>query len=180
MSETADWVTVAIVLRAHGLGGALVLKPLTRTPDEFLDAPLEEVRARLRGRLGPSLKVTRLSIHKGQPLIYFEGYEDRTQAETLVGYELVIPESERWDLEDGQFYFDELEGLAVVEEGTGRSFGPVRRVQEGGGHDYLVIAHPDKPGQELLVPFIQPDCVRSVDLEAGQVVVALPEGLLDL
>jgi 16S rRNA processing protein RimM len=180
MTDQTQWVTVAIILRPHGLGGALVLKPLTRNPDDLLDASLDTLHLRLRGKVGKSLEVERFSVHKGQPLVWFKGIEDRTAAEAYIGYELVIPESDRWELEDGQYYFDELEGLQVFTESDDQPLGPVLRIHEGAAHDYLVIAHPNKPGQEVLVPFVQPDCVRSIDLDAGRIVVRLPDGLLDL
>ncbi|MBI1293105.1 16S rRNA processing protein RimM [bacterium] len=180
MSDATEWVAVAIILRPHALGGALVLKPLTRTPEEFVEAPLETVYPRLRGRVGGPLTIERLSIHKGLPLVWFSELEDRTAAEALVGQELVIPEDELWDLEEGQFYHDELAGLTVVDAVSGREYGPVLSIADGTAHDFIVIAHPDKPGAKLMIPFVQGVIVMSIDLDARRISVTLPDGLLDL
>lgn len=180
MKPTESWVAVAVVIRPHGLRGALMLKALTRTQEELLEAPLEVVHLRQRGRILQTLTLTRLGLHKGLPMAYFEGVADRTAAEQLVGCELVIPEDERWDLEEGQFYHDELIGIAVVERSTGRSLGTVLRVMDGPAHDYLVFPHPDGSGREVLLPFVHDVFVLLIDMEERRVEVALPEGLLEL
>jgi 16S rRNA processing protein RimM len=180
MSERQEWVAVAIIIRPHALAGALVLKPLTRTPEEFVEAPLETVYPRLRGKVGAPLTIERLGLHKGLPLVYFAGVKDRNAAEALLGQELVIPEDERWELEEGQFYHDELVGVAVEDEASGTVLGAVLRIQDGPAHDFIVITHPAKPGSELLIPFVQDVIVRSIDLDARRILVTLPDGLLDL
>ena len=62
------------------------------------------------------------------------------------------------------YYVFQLVGLAVEEEG-GRALGRVRDVLPGPANDALEL------DSGLLLPMIE-DCVRSVDLERGQVLVA--------
>jgi 16S rRNA processing protein RimM len=180
MSDNDSWVALAYVLRPHGLGGALILKPLTRTPDEFIEAPIERVHVRLRGRIIEALTITEMGLHKGLPLVHFAEIPDRTAAEALCGTQLVIREEDRWELEEGQFYHDELVGLEVTDLQSGRLLGKVLRVMDGAAHDFLVLQHPDFPSRELLVPFINGLTIEAVDLEARTVRARLPEGLLEL
>lgn len=178
-----SWVAVALVARPHALRGAVLLKTLVGTPEEFAEAPLERVFLRRRGLVEEQpLKIARMAIHKGMPYVFFDGVTDRNAAERLLGAELVIPREELWepaeDDEDG-YRAEELEGLDLVDEQTGTSFGPVLRWQEGAAHDYLVFENPRRPGTEVLLPFVD-EFVKTIDPEARRATVRLPEGLLDL
>lgn len=183
MTESDPWIAIAIVARPHALRGAVLLKVLTRTPEELAEAPLKRVFLRRRGQIQePPLTIARMAIHKGMPYVFFEGINDRNAAEKLLGAEVVIPREEMWvsqeEEEDG-YAAQELEGLALVEAVTGRSFGPVIRWQEGAAHDYLVFENPNRPGTEVLLPFVD-EFVGDIDLEARRVEVRVPEGLFDL
>ncbi len=177
MSDLAGWVAVGVVLRPHGLRGAVLVKPLTRTTEEFLEAPLDRVHLRRAGTDMGAFRIAGRSLHKGLPMVTFAGVANRTASEQLKGAEIVIPEEERWDPGEGSFYFDELEGLALVEEG--REIGRVLRVEEGTAHDFLVFRHPRHPRREVLLPF-RPEFVLSVARDEGRIDIRLPEGLLDL
>ena len=179
MSESDSWVAVAVVLRPHALGGGLMLKPLTRTVEEFLDAELTRVFVRRRAQVGRELKIASQSAHKNAVLAYFEGVDDRNGSEDLVGAELVIPENERWELPPGEFYTDQLVGLSIVDSPTGRDLGKLLRTQEGGAHDFFVFQNPDQPKKEMMLPNI-PQFIEKIDLEGGRILVRLPEGLLEL
>lgn len=180
-SDPDRWAAVAIVLKPHGLRGAVYLRPLTRTVEDFLGAPLKRVFPRRRQReMLPPLVIEEMSLHRGSDVLcYFEGVHDRTAAEQLHGLELLIPIEERWAPPEGKYYFDDLKGLAAEEDGSGRSLGAVLRAEEGAAHDYLVLAHPTHPGREVLIPLI-PQFVPVVDVPGRRAVVRIPEGLLDL
>lgn len=179
MSNNEGWIAIALVARPHALRGAVLLKALTRTPDELLDAPVEAVYFRHRGNIQGPFRIEEMAMHKGMPYVFFEGIEDRTTAEQYIGHEVVIPAAERWELEEGRFYYDDLQGLAAEEEGTGRPLGPVLRVEDGAAHDYLILNHPQREGRPLMIP-MTPQFVPHVDLEQGRIRVIIPEGLLDI
>ncbi len=178
--ESPDpWVLVAVGLRPHGIRGAMILKPMTRTAGEFCEAPLERVVPRRRGKFLPPLRILHRQVHKDSVMVQFEGVETRGQAEELRGIEFLIPEEERWDLPPGVYYHDQLTGLLLLDDRTGEQLGTVTRVAEGVACDYLAFANPADPRKEVLLPAREPFLVE-VDLEAGRARVALPEGLLDL
>ena len=66
--------------------------------------------------------------------------------------------------EEDEYYAFELLGLPVVEE-NGRELGSVKAVTTGIANDVLEL------DTGVLLPMIE-DCVRSVDLTAGRIVVA--------
>jgi len=177
--DSEDWVTIAYVARPHALRGAVLLKGLTRYPHDLLDVPLSEVTLR-RGRdLRSPMTITSLAPQGDLLLARFEGIEDRNAAEGLVGWEVVIPSEERWELEDGAYYVDDLVGLEAIESATGKSLGMVIAIREGNAHDYLALPHPTRKGKEVLLPFIA-QFVGDVDTRNRKIGVVIPDGLFDL
>ncbi len=104
-------------------------------------------------------------------LIRFEGVSSREAAESLRGQLLTVDREERRDLGAGEFWPEQLEGLAAVTP-AGELLGTVERVEFGPGQDRLVVATPD--GEEVLVPFVS-EVVG--DPEDGRIVIDAPEGL---
>ena len=84
-------------------------------------------------------------------------------------------------LDDGEVYLHDLIGLAVFEVGEDEQpheapLGTVRDVLEGGAQLLFAVAR--KGESDVLVPDV-PEIVRAIDLDAGYILVALPDGLLD-
>lgn len=105
--------------------------------------------------------------HSGKSLVAtFPGVEDRDVAESLRGTEILVPRSALPPPGPEEFYWVDLEGLRVVNI-EGVDFGTVSHLFSTGSNDVLV-ARGDK---DRLVPFVQPDFVRSVDFDAGLVTV---------
>jgi 16S rRNA processing protein RimM len=93
----------------------------------------------------------------------------RDDAERVAGLELAVPRSSLPEPPAGQYYWQDLVGLEVVnlEE---RPLGRVRELLDAGVHDVLVIERPE-PGHDHLVPFVHERFVHAVDLDAGRIVV---------
>ena len=94
------------------------------------------------------------------------GIEDKDAADALRGTEVLVPRSALPPPAEGEFYWVDLEGLRVVNvEGT--DFGIVSHLFSTGANDVLVA----QGERERMIPFVQPDYIRSVDFEAGVVTV---------
>ena len=94
------------------------------------------------------------------------GIEDKDAADALRGTEVLVPRSALPPPAEGEFYWVDLEGLRVVNvEGT--DFGIVSHLFASGANDVLVA----QGERERMIPFVQPDYIRSVDFEAGVVTV---------
>ena len=83
---------------------------------------------------------------------------------------------ERVPLEEDCYWIDDLLGLRVVEQDTGRDLGRLENVISTGSNDVYGVRTPD--GALKMLPAIA-DVVRKVDLEAGTMTVVLLEGLWD-
>ncbi len=94
------------------------------------------------------------------------GIEDRDAADALRGAEVWVPRAALPPPGEGEYYWVDLEGLRVVNlEGAG--FGVVSHLFSTGANDVIVV----EGERERMIPFLQPDVVRSVDFDAGVVTV---------
>jgi 16S rRNA processing protein RimM len=125
---------------------------------------------------GP-LTVEHTRWHSGRLLVRFAGVPDRTAAEALRGTLLVADSSTSVSpADDDEFWDHDLVGLRVT-AADGTALGEVTDVLHPPGPPLLTVRRPG--GAELLVPFVR-DIVPTVDLAGGRIVVALPDGLLEL
>lgn len=94
------------------------------------------------------------------------GIADRDAADALRGTEVLVPRSALPPLAPGEYYWVDLEGLRVVNL-EGDDFGRVDHLFDTGANVVLVT----QGDRERMIPFVQPDFVRTVDLVAGVVTV---------
>jgi 16S rRNA processing protein RimM len=109
-------------------------------------------------------------------VLKFAGYDTIESANALVGYEFGLPEAERVQLSQDEFYDWELEGCSV-ENKPGSIIGRVREVMRTGGVELLVVE--DEAGRETLIPMAQ-SIVVEIDISRKKILIDPPEGLLDL
>lgn len=101
----------------------------------------------------------------------FPGVEDRDAADALRGTEVWVPRAVLPPPQPGEYYWVDLEGLRVVNL-EGADFGTVSHLFATGANDVLVArGGASGEGRERMIPFLEPDYIRSVDFEAGVVTV---------
>ena len=104
-------------------------------------------------------------------LARLDGYEDRNQVEELKGCRILVEPAQIPRLQDGEYYWSDLIGLAV-ESLQGEPLGVVASMLETGADDVMVLSG----DRERLIPFVIDDIVREVDLAKRRLVVDwLPE-----
>ena len=122
------------------------------------------------------LEVEDLWPHKGLLVLKFAGVDSMSDAETLVGCELQVPRSQRSELQAGWNYVSDLVGCSVLD--YGREVGRIEDVQFGAGEAPLLIVR-DAAAGLLEIPFAEA-YLDSVDVERKQVLMKLPEGMLEV
>ncbi|MEC9368941.1 MAG: ribosome maturation factor RimM [Pseudomonadota bacterium] len=156
---------------AHGIKGELRIATYTGEPEALGSyGPLEDAAGARRFefaslRAGPKGAIARL-----------KGVDDRSGAEALAGTELYVERARLPEPEAGDFYIADLIGLVAV-SAEGSALGQVVSVQNFGAGNLLEI-RPSLGGETVLVPFTN-DIVPEVDLEAGWLLLAPPEGLFE-
>ena len=139
-------------------------------PERF--RPGSELTAVLPSGERRPVKVIGSRPFQSRLLIRFDGFVDRTGAETLHGADLEVPRSAVKPLKDGRHYRFELVGLAVRTP-RGEELGQLTDVFSTGSNDVYVI---DGPRGEILLPAL-PEVIVSADVAGGVLVVEPPRGL---
>lgn len=107
---------------------------------------------------------------KGQ-VAHIAGVDDRTLAESFRGLEIWAPEDALPALEEGDYYWRQLEGLQVwcLENNDRVLLGTVDYLIETGANDVLVVkaCQGSVDRRERLIPYLPGDTVARVDLDAG-------------
>jgi len=159
--EEADFVTIGVILRPHGIRGEVVVEPLTDNDERY--RTLEDVRVVRSNGTSRTLRVSSLFPHKSRLVIQFDGVTDIDQAETLRNAELRVPLSALPVLPAGSYYHHELKGLDVIDE-TDRSIGKVSEIWDTGATPVLIIH--DAAKRETLFPLVD-QFVVEVDVKRG-------------
>ncbi|MDQ7857486.1 MAG: ribosome maturation factor RimM [Armatimonadota bacterium] len=162
-------VTIGRIAAPHGVRGEVRVRPETDFPERF--AGLRRAFLVRGGRAEP-VTIRGARRHGEAVLLTLDGVGDRATADALRGAALAVARDALVPLGPDAFYVFEIVGLRVRAE-DGRALGVVAEVMRGRAHDVYVVRG---PAGEVLVPAVRA-VVRRVDREAGELIVALPDGL---
>jgi 16S rRNA processing protein RimM len=152
------FVTLGYVSGVHGLKGWVKVYSYTDPRDAILDYQ--------PWRLGPPGKAGKdVCIDSGQPhgktlIAALPGVSTPEQARALVGHEIRVAREALPAAGPGHWYWSDLVGLSVVNL-DGTRLGTVKNLIETGANDVMVL----EGERERLIPFVNEQVVRSVDLE---------------
>ncbi|BBZ48699.1 ribosome maturation factor RimM [Mycobacterium heidelbergense] len=169
-------LTVGRVVKAHGIGGEVVVEIRTDDPAARF-APGNTLRAK-NSRSGEerSFVVDQAREHGGRLLLRLAGVNDRESADALRGSLFVVDSDDLPPIDEPDTYYDhQLEGLRVRTT-TGCDIGVVAEVLHTAAGELLAVR---RDSSEVLVPFVGA-IVTSVSLDEGLIEIDPPDGLLDL
>lgn len=161
------------IIKPHGIRGEVCI-------DSYVDSPsllLGNVFLQQGGQAPRPLVMLKARPHQGRILGIFEEVVDRNAAEEIRGADLLIDRNRLPELNEGEFYLQDILGLEVVLQSSGKSVGHIVDVDLSSGQEIWVIE--SSAGAEILFPAV-PEFVNAIDLEHGQIAVSPPEGLLEL
>ncbi|MCO6450339.1 MAG: 16S rRNA processing protein RimM [Caldilineales bacterium] len=164
-SET--YIAIGRILAPHGVRGEIKVESMTDFPARFAVGSNLLVEGESRSRA-----VIQSRPHKEALLLRLAGIDNRTQAELLRDRHLLLPRHEATPLPAGEYYSDEIEGLAVITM-DGRPLGNLVEVLWTAANEVYVV---DGDYGEILVPATS-EVVQEVDLGRGIMVVKLLPGL---
>ena len=177
MAESNEWLSVGKIVGVQGLQGELRVNPASDFPERFTTPGPRWLRSRQEG------EPTEIQLKKGRQLpgkslfvVRFEGINNRSAAEALVGQELLVNADDRPELEEGEFHLLDLVGLEARLTADGPTIGTVSDLISG-GNDLLEITTSE--GRKLLIPFVEA-IVPEVKLKEGWLLLTPPPGLLNL
>jgi 16S rRNA processing protein RimM len=145
--------------RAHGLDGSFYV---THARPRLLGVG---IAVRIGGR---QVEIVARKGTDDRPIVRLAETEDRESADALRGQELLVERGAAPELEEDEFWAEDLEGCTVA--GGGRELGVVRRLMVLPSCEVLEVERVD--GGELLVPLVR-DAIRAVDVDARRIEVDL-------
>lgn len=200
MNESGEpnrhWVLLARVLRPRGNKGEVVAQLLTDFPARFSTLKQTYLRkAEEEPRLAELQKFWIDRNHPGMGVFHFTESATISDAETLRGFEILLPFEERIALPYGQYFVTDLIGCTVFDvpaeaaklsspacamEEAPRVLGTVKDVfftgESVAGTPILQV---ETSRGELLIPLAEDICTR-IDIAGRRIEVKLPEGLSDV
>jgi 16S rRNA processing protein RimM len=165
-------IPAGYVRRAHGIGGDVVVRgTLKDAAERFVVGAVFATNE----DLPREFTIEGVRPHQGDYIVGFAEVSDRNGADGLRGTQFMIDIADRRQLEDREWWPEDLKGCEVVSV-DGDVIGSVIDVITGASQDRLVVKTVDGVTGE--VPFVA-DLVPDVDVERQTIVVDLPSGLLD-
>jgi 16S rRNA processing protein RimM len=164
VSNAVSQVVVGEIVGVYGIKGWVKVKSFTE-PRENLLAYQPWLLSDAQGR-EVTYKLCEGRMHGKGLIARLESVEDRDAAAAFMGYQIRVERDSLGTTEPGQYFWSDLCGLAV-ETADGVALGQVRSLIETGANDVLVV----EGERRRLIPFVQEQVVKSVDLDSGRVVV---------
>ena len=156
-------VVLGRVAGPHGVQGWLRVKTFTESRATLLGFT--------RWMLGSEAGWSDYGLREGRAhgdglLVRLDGIADRDAAAALRGREVAVWRAQMPVLQEGEYYWSDLEGLSVY-TGDGVALGAVERLFATGANDVMVV----RGERERLIPFVMDEVVRRIDLDAGRIEV---------
>ena len=160
-TQADDLLVMGRIAAPYGVKGWLRVTPFTETPENLLEYT--------PWYLGRQDEWREARLLEGKPhgkglVVRLEGCTDRDAAAALSGTDIAVYRSQLPDTQENEYYWSDLIGLQVVTI-DGRTLGRVDHLLETGANDVLVI----RGERERLVPFVQGEVIRSIDLHNGEI-----------
>ena len=177
---SSNLIEVGRITKAHGIRGEV---SVDYNADSFellagsvyLRGQAADGRASLR-----EYKVRGMRLHKGRPLLFLQGVEDRNAAELLRNFSLLVPEERLPEPDEDEIYLRDLPGLEIFVCGGDagkKSIGRLDSVADVAGQEIWTILTPG--GKEILLPANE-EFVPEINLDDGYALIDPPPGLLEL
>lgn len=169
--SNAQLVVMGRVAAPYGVKGWVKIQVFTQTLDSLLDYPDWQIGKNGQWR---EAALEEASTHGGTIVAKFVGCNDRDAAFALRGQEIAVNRKELPTPEEGEYYWEDLVGLTVVNSDQ-VELGKVVKLMETGAHDVLVIQGGEvqstgETRKEILIPFVGV-FVLNVDLAQSRIEV---------
>ncbi|MEW9667610.1 ribosome maturation factor RimM [Ammoniphilus sp. 3BR4] len=171
---TARYYDVGKIVNTHGIKGELKIHSVTDFPEERYRKGSKLLL--FHGSVGEPLNVTveTARLHKNTYIVKFKEYGNINDVEKYKGGTLKVPEDQRMDLEEDEFYYDDIIGCEVWTD-QGNKLGVVKEIITTGANDVWAVE--TEEGKEVLLPFIE-ECILEVDIPNQKVTAHIMEGLM--
>lgn len=169
----ASYLNVAKIARTRGIRGEVLADLHTDFPERFQE--LTDVWLEFPDGSRRRMTLENSWPHQGRQVLKFAGVDDIDTAEKFAGAWVQIETREAVTLPEGTYFDHDLVGCSLRSL-AGEELGRVEQVLRIAGNSQLVVR--GRSG-EFYVPAIEAFC-KSVSIDRKEILVDLPEGLIDL
>lgn len=164
---------VGVLTSTHGVHGEAKVFPTTDDSGRFnnLKSVLLDT-----GKEHMELEIENVKFHKNMVILKFKGFDTIEAIEKYKGKDLLVSRENAVKLKKNENYIADLLGLPVITD-EGNPLGTLKDIMQTGANDVYVVE--TEAGKEVLLPSIK-ECILDVDLDKGQILVHIMDGLLDL
>ena len=166
-----DMLQVGVITQTHGVRGEVKVFPTTDDVNRF--KKLKQVILDT-GKETMPLEIQSVKFFKQFVILKFKGIDNINDIEKYKRCSLYVTREHAVALEEDEYFIADMIGMEVCTE-DGNIFGTLKDVIETGANDVYVIENAEHG--EVLVPAIK-ECIRSVDIEKGQMMIHLMAGLI--
>jgi 16S rRNA processing protein RimM len=171
--QKSDSFQIGTIIKTHGIHGELIIEV---SYPELIDNYKEPVFLQLEGLLVPFFIKTLVPVSNERFRIAFDWIETEIKAKKLVQAPVLIPNQ---NLQLSEPYLQEspelLVGFRLIDVNTG-TVGEVLAFLDNKMNPLLAV---ETLHGEQLIPF-HPHFIRSINPSSKEILVELPEGLIDL
>ena len=207
MVDREELLEVGTITSPQGLKGELRVYPDSDFPERFIKAGTRWLKHPDTSAITEvQLKGGRYIAGKNLYVIKLEGVENRTQAEELRNYKLLVNKSDRPKLSKDEYHVGDLVGMEVYHQETGENIGVVVDLYSAGNDLLEILLHkqpeikakserdlsqvsrrskrkkykpkPSKP-ITIFVPFVK-EIVPIVDIANQRLEISPPDGLINI
>lgn len=164
-----DKIQVGRISGAQGIKGWVKVFSFTEPAEQILEYSPWQLKKK---GLHLTLEVKQGRQQGKRIVAQLEDLLTRNDAEALLGADIWIDQQQLAELEEGEFYWYQLEGLQVINS-AGQRLGVLDHLFETGANDVMVVK-PDENSiddQERLIPYVEQEVVLKVEMETGEVIV---------
>lgn len=171
--ELKDCFHLGTINRIIGFSGEVSVTIDADHPEDY--NKLESVFIELNEKLVPFF-ITSIAIDaSGKAVIKFEDVNSQDEAKFLLGNSLYLPLSFLPKLSGNKFYYHEVIGFKIMDAKLGE-IGPVNDIVETYMQSVIKTEYKEN---EVLIPIADP-FIKFVDREKKEILVDLPDGLIDV
>jgi 16S rRNA processing protein RimM len=155
-------VTMGRIGKPHGVKGWVRIHSYTEPQSNIGNYRVFRIRSDATQK---QVEMDQIKQQGNVLVAHFKGFDQPEQSQELVGLELQVAKAELPTLQNGEFYWHQLQGLNVINL-EGQNLGAVARLIETGANDVLVVCPSEISIDQVerLIPYLPDLVVKRIDL----------------
>ncbi|ACE84515.1 ribosome maturation factor RimM [Cellvibrio japonicus] len=170
-AKSSNLVSVGRITAVYGIKGWVKVHSYTEPQDNLFEYHPWWVKTRHGVK---QVEIDEARPHGDAYVAHIKGVDDRDLAMAYTAADIAVERDLLPELEDGEYYWNQLEGLSVFTVfGGEQRLGVVTKLLETGANDVLVVQGDAQSidQRERLIPYVPGQFVLSVDLDSKRILV---------